>query len=151
MQVFIVDSPLYTAQILDKRRLNKQIIECKQILDAIRGEGKGWFNHPIVKMYKNHDKWLQIYMWILQEWSLEKSDLLMLMHMNQWCIDNKPDFLTEEYFHQMKRRLYTKDKEHYNMWGELEETNINMYFVDGEWRYYKNGKQIKDYGEPKLI
>lgn len=38
MQIFIVGSILETAKALDKRRLNKQIIECKQILAAIDGE-----------------------------------------------------------------------------------------------------------------
>jgi hypothetical protein len=37
MQVFIVGSPLETAKALDNRRLNKQIIECQQILDALNG------------------------------------------------------------------------------------------------------------------
>lgn len=40
MQVFIVGSPLYTAKSLDKRRLNKQIIEYRQILDAIKGKAR---------------------------------------------------------------------------------------------------------------
>lgn len=142
MQVFIIGSPWETAKILDKRRLNKQIIECKQILAAINGENKAWFNHPIVHMYKNHAKWLRVYMWILDEWNAEKSDLLMLMHMNDWAEKNKPEFLTEEYYTQMKCRLYTKDKNHYNMWGELEETDVNWYYVDGQWKYYRNGKQI---------
>ena len=30
MNVFIIGTPLETAKILDKRRFNKQIIECKQ-------------------------------------------------------------------------------------------------------------------------
>lgn len=36
MQVFIVGSPLETARVLDPKRLRKQIIECQQILDAIK-------------------------------------------------------------------------------------------------------------------
>ena len=35
MQVFIIGSLLDTAMCLDKKRLNKQIIECQQILKAI--------------------------------------------------------------------------------------------------------------------
>lgn len=61
MQVFIVGSPFETAKALDKRRLNKQIIECGQILDAISGETKAWIKHPCVKMYFNHVKWLEWY------------------------------------------------------------------------------------------
>ena len=41
MQVFIVGTPYETAEALDAKRLNKQIIENKQIMDAIIGTGKG--------------------------------------------------------------------------------------------------------------
>ena len=51
MNVFVIGSPIETAKCLDPRRLNKQIIECKQILKAIDGETKAWANHPATKMY----------------------------------------------------------------------------------------------------
>lgn len=39
MQVFVpYQEPFEVATFLDSRRLNKQIIECRQILAAIRGE-----------------------------------------------------------------------------------------------------------------
>lgn len=47
MQIFITGSPLETAEALDARRLNKQIIECRQILAAIDGTSKAWSNHPV--------------------------------------------------------------------------------------------------------
>ena len=43
----------------------------------------------------------------------------------------------------MKRRLYTKDKNYYNQWSELGESNINYYFVDNQWLLYENGKLIQ--------
>ena len=44
MQVFIIGTPFETAKSLDKKRLNKQIIECKQILKAIDGESNiNWY------------------------------------------------------------------------------------------------------------
>lgn len=144
MQVFIVGSVLETAQSLDKKRLNKQIIECQQILDAIEGVGKGWFNHPITKMYKDHAQWLRVYKWCLEEYNNSQSDLLMLIHYNKFCEDNKPSFLTEEYFTQMKKRLYTKNNQHYSQWESLGESEVNWYFVEGEWLYYKNGKRVKN-------
>lgn len=61
MQVFIIGTPFKTAQILDKRRLNKQIIECGQILDAIEGKTSAWTNHPCTIMYRNYVKWLSNY------------------------------------------------------------------------------------------
>lgn len=37
MNVFIIGTPLETARALDKARLNKQIIECQQMLDEVIG------------------------------------------------------------------------------------------------------------------
>lgn len=36
MQIFIIGTPFETAKALDRKRLNKQIIECQQILDDTR-------------------------------------------------------------------------------------------------------------------
>ena len=41
MQVFIIGTPFETAEALDARRINKQMIENKQIMDAVLGSGKG--------------------------------------------------------------------------------------------------------------
>lgn len=44
----------------DKRRFNKQIIECNQIIKAIEGN-KAWRNHPITKMYELNKNWVELY------------------------------------------------------------------------------------------
>ena len=63
MQVFVpyID-PFLTACALDKRRLNKQIIECGQILRAIADEHASWAHHPVVAMWKDYSFWLFNYM-----------------------------------------------------------------------------------------
>lgn len=67
MQVFVpYRTPIECAANLDRRRQNKQIIECRQILAAIRGESNAWRNHPCVKMYRNHAEWLEYYMFCLE-------------------------------------------------------------------------------------
>ena len=142
MQVFVIGKVLDTFEVLDKRRLNKQKIECQQILNAIDGVSNAWKNHPIVKSYTPYRKWLQIYMWLIEEYTSSSSDLLMMFHYNKWLWENKPIFHTEEYFNQMKRRLYSKDKEYYSCYNELGESDINWYYVDNEWIYYKNGKRV---------
>jgi hypothetical protein len=144
MQVFIVGTVLETAKALDSRRLNKQIIECRQIIDAIQGTGKGWFNHPVVKMYEDHTNWLRCYMWCLEEYQNKKSDALMLMHYNNYCEENKPAFFNDDFFTQMKRRLYTKDNEYYKQWADLGESDINWYWSPTENKFikYVNGKRI---------
>ena len=43
----------------------------------------------------------------------------------------------------MKRRLYTKDPIHYAQLSHLGTSETNWYFVDGSWKYYENGKLIK--------
>ena len=143
MQIFIVGDLFETAQALDSRRLNKQIIECRQILSALNGDSKFWRNHPCTLQYKEHIQWLRTYMWFLEEWREKRSNLIMLIEYNLYCKTNKPLFHTQEYFNQMKRRLYTKDNEYYKQWAELGESNVNWYYVDNEWRYYENGKRVK--------
>lgn len=62
MQVFIpYPSPIATACVLDAKRLNKQLVECAQILDAIDGKSQAWKNHPVTKMYTPHREWLDRY------------------------------------------------------------------------------------------
>jgi hypothetical protein len=140
MQVFIIGTPLETARALDRKRLNKQIIECQQILDALNG-AKAWSNHPCVLQYKGHEFWLKCYLSCLcyvkwGEWEEAKDT-------SQLADNNRPEWHTQEYFDQMKRRLYEKDEEYYKQWGYLGKSYENWYFVDGEWRIYENGKRIK--------
>lgn len=58
-----------SAKVLDYRRLGKQRVECKQILNAIaRGSG-GWSNHPATNMWRGYEPALRQYMRaIILEW-----------------------------------------------------------------------------------
>ena len=139
MQVFIVGTPFETARALDKRRLNKQIIECQQILDALNG-AKAWSNHPCVLQYRGHEEWLKLYKYILEAYRYPHASAVYYDLVADKC---RPPFHTQEYFDQMKRRLYAKDPIHYAQWADLGTSEENWYFVDGEWRIYRNGKRIK--------
>lgn len=139
MQVFIVGSPLETAMALDPKRLNRQIQETKVILAALNG-AKAWSNHPCVLQYRGYEKWLEIYKGILM--SYEKCEFGTAILSNMYAERVRPDWHTQEYYDQMKRRLYTKDTEHYKQWADLGKSDCNWYFVDGEWRKYVNGKRI---------
>ena len=141
MQVFIVGTPLETARALDDRRLNKQIIECKQILDALNG-AKAWSNHPCVLQYRGYEQWLYEYLQCLKEFA--KGRVYTPQEYSRIADKYRPSFHTQEYFDQMKRRLYTKDPVHYEQWAHLGTSEVNWYFVENEWRYYKNGKRVKD-------
>lgn len=140
MQVFIVGNPLETAMALDPKRLRKQVIECRQILDAING-AKAWSNHPCVLQYRGYEAWLRAYYGCLYSYVRGKEQDAIVY--SELADAIRPDWHTQEYYDQMKRRLYTKDKEHYKQWADLGESNENWYFVDGSWRKYVNGKRIE--------
>lgn len=147
MQVFIIGTPFETAIALSRRHLNNQINEASIILDALNGKTT-WSNHPCVLQYRGYEEWLQSYKECLEECQEGKSDdspdggFYGMRDASRHCEVCKPSFHTQEYYDQMKRRLYTKDKEHYKQWAYLGESQENWYFVDGKWRKYVNGKRI---------
>jgi hypothetical protein len=49
------------AQILDKKRVWKQVIEAKMILDTIKTGRKAWANHPVTRMWRGHEGLLTVY------------------------------------------------------------------------------------------
>lgn len=60
-----------SAECLDYRRLGKQRVEAKQILDILLNETdkKGWRNHPAVLMWKGYEEALALYHdTIILEW-----------------------------------------------------------------------------------
>lgn len=130
MQVFIIGSPLETSLVLDRKRLNKQIIECSQILAALNGK-KAWANHPCTKQYKPNQEYLTHYMLCLKYFKEGNTDLAT--EENNKAIKLTPSFHVCEYFDQMKRRLFTKDNNHYKQWELLGKSNVNWY-----WSYEKN-------------
>jgi hypothetical protein len=143
MQVFIVGSPLETARAMagDTRRYNKQIIEVGQILDALNGNS-AWSNHPCVLQYRGREEWLRAYKECL-EWYVrgdEGKALWASTLADYW----RPMFHTQEYFDNMKARLYTKNTQHYAQFAEYGTSDYNLYYVDGEWRKYVNGKRVSN-------
>lgn len=141
MQVFIIGTPLETAIALDRGRLNKQIIECKQILDALNG-AKAWSNHPCVLQYRGHEMWLEHYRDCLMFYARGEYKLAQIE--SYYAEDlHRPYWHNDAYYLQMKRRLYTKDPEHYKQWADLGKSDENYYYVDGQWRIYKNGKRVQ--------
>jgi hypothetical protein len=60
MTIFIIGSVEDTADELDYRRFNKQILECQWIIDMAEGRTKP-SNHPAYLMYKDHIEWVKLY------------------------------------------------------------------------------------------
>lgn len=77
MQTFLPHSNfLQSAACLDRQRLGKQRVECKQILLALgvpvganTPRGSAWRNHPATRMWKGYEGSLATYGWIVcMEW-----------------------------------------------------------------------------------
>ncbi len=168
MQIFIVGTPLETAEALDPKRLRSQINECKVILRAINAQKEysegviskreliavGFGFHPIVKSYVNHYEWLLYYLDTLTAYSRHKqyskyqtadsvgSHYEDAREANSRAVALTPEFITEEFMNHHKRRLYTKNPTHYAQWAELGASHRNWFSVDGEIWVYENGKRI---------
>ena len=59
------------AKVLDNKRLGKQRVEAKQILNILTGETqtKGWRNHVVTKMWRDYESALKLYYNIIvEEW-----------------------------------------------------------------------------------
>lgn len=72
MQVFLpYAKPNKTVKCLDNKRLNKQILECFQIMSAITNINIGWkipkyvYNHPCTLLWKNNISYLKVYTYSL--------------------------------------------------------------------------------------
>ena len=154
MQVFVCyPEPLKVAQAMwkDSKRYNKAILELKQILNAIDGVGKGWFNHPVVKMYKEYRDWLECYMnvfkyykamWTNNNFYTQSAYSVLLSDYEKKAEKLTPPFLTDEFCRQHARRLYTKSPELYPQFAEYGTSEENWYVIDGQIVKYINGKRI---------
>ena len=62
MQTFLpYSSFIESARCLDYRRLGKQRVEARQILNALHRTTGGWVNHPAVRMWRGHEGSLVLY------------------------------------------------------------------------------------------
>lgn len=70
MQTFVpYDNHRLSARALDRQRLGKQRVECKQILLALVGDSTGWVNHPATKMWRGSERFLLGYaLSVCAEW-----------------------------------------------------------------------------------
>ena len=110
MQIFLPYKNVFeTAKCLDNRRLNKQITECNQILDAIDG-AKAWCNHPITKMYKEHYYWVLKYKEILALFYKKVIDVAAII--SQEALEITPYFITDDYYQFLIDIGYAEDPEY---------------------------------------
>lgn len=143
MQVFIIGTPLETAMALDSARLRKQIIETQQILDALNG-AKAWSNHPCVLQYRGYEFWLRCYKRVLEAVQYGGKYSIRCQYNDYRAREATPDWHTQEYYDQMKLRLFEKDEEHYKQWSHLGKSLDNWYYIDGKFVKYRNGRKVEE-------
>lgn len=131
MQTFVpFASFVKSASSLDKKRLNKQLLEGRQIYNILSsGKRKGaWVNHPAVLMWRNRENALHSYLKAIKiecdsrGISTTKNwDAITQMHESNWDRGGKilmPEWWGDERVHQSHRNnLYIKDPDHYSQFS----------------------------------
>ena len=127
MQTFVPFPELdYSAQCLDNKRLNKQLLEGRQIYNILSsGKTSGaWVNHPAVKMWRNYDNALYAYLINIYQECIARGikadknwEVIEQMHHWNWNRGSNtimPPWWGDERVHQSHRNnLYVKDPEYY--------------------------------------
>jgi hypothetical protein len=132
MQTFVpFDSFKDSASVLDNKRLNKQLLEGRQIYKILASNQSSgaWVNHPAVKMWKGHDTALYQYLFAIKEECDDRSISTQknwdaIEHIHEWNWhrgDNvfMPNWWGDERVHQSHRNnLYRKDPKHYEQFAK---------------------------------
>lgn len=127
MQTFVPYADFQrSAEVLDNKRLNKQLLEGRQIYSIIssgRTTG-GWVNHPAVKMWRNRDNALFLYLEAMKDEcdargisTTKNWDAILEMHEWNWDRGSgviMPMWWGDERVHESHRNnLYVKSPEMY--------------------------------------
>jgi len=118
-----------SARVLDNRRLGKQRVEAKQVMNAIlrrmgliRDGRRGWLNHPITLMYYNDGRpyfrdLIGYFNACVEEWRLRRMrssiSLSDIEHLIQGVISAEGHPLTPTHEIEYRRILILKEPEHY--------------------------------------
>ncbi|MFA7143534.1 MAG: MSMEG_6728 family protein [Candidatus Dojkabacteria bacterium] len=138
MQTFLPYTDfIKSAKCLDYKRLGKQRVEAKQILNILLNETdkKGWCNHPAVLMWKGYEWALKVYYHtMLQEWedrgyknnmSYYPTSCWLDDYTCEWDITDfivYPSWLTDEFCSRHRSALLAKDFEYYKKFNWVEES-----------------------------
>jgi hypothetical protein len=127
MQTFVPFADLdESASVLDSKRLNKQLLEGRQIYSILTSKKTtgAWVNHPAVKMWRNFDTALYSYLYAVyvecnnRGIKTDKNwQAIQEMHNANWDRGDNvvmPHWWGDERVHQSHRNnLYVKDPEYY--------------------------------------
>lgn len=143
----------------DKRRYNKQIIECKQIIAAIEGTSMAWRNHPVVYQYRNRVQWLKYYMQVLEAYKIGGIKYVTNLLLDQRLLDKikevEPDFVhDQEYLDVHKRRLYQKNPKVFPEFAPYDSWNMSNWYcvpLDFEIPNRRNVKLVKECSTYRVV
>ncbi len=140
-------------KVLDWRRLGKQRVEAKQILNILlnRTETKGWRNHPITRMWDGYDNALKEYFNIcVAEWIDRGYNNNMELETIRGSVEY-PKWLGNNIFHSSHRaNLLRKDFSHYAKFGWDENPSNPYVWLDtNQDQYYEQhvGTGLRNYLE----
>jgi hypothetical protein len=115
LQTFLPYPDFYhSAFVLDPRRLGKQRVEAKQILDVLANGNAHWEFHPAVRMWRGYEPALILYMDVMiVEW--QRRGYANTMPIVMTTLDPPlPPWMGEEAFHlSHQSNLLRKDWEYY--------------------------------------
>tara|TARA_R110000822_G_scaffold79337_8_gene189800 strand:- start:2544 stop:3023 length:480 start_codon:yes stop_codon:yes gene_type:complete len=147
MQTFLpYPDMIKSAKALDYKRLGKQRVEAKQIINAITGvprkDGKpykGWISHPCSVMWKDYVPALKFYHNIvIKEWEDRGYNNNMPLFELKADSFNMPWWYGDESFHSSHRaNLLRKDPDYYSQHGWKEDPNDPYVWHDVEKKWYK--------------
>jgi hypothetical protein len=151
MQTFLpIPSFQSSAEVLDNKRLGKQRVEAWQILQALRGQTKGWVNHPATVMWRGHEQSLILYGLVIStEWRKRGFQDVMADRFQAELID--PNFQLPWWFglpdfHLSHRsNLIRKDAEYYRKQFDFEITPDDLPYLwpqDDGYFHVTNGTKI---------
>lgn len=128
MQTFVPFANLaLSAHVLDSKRLNKQLLEGRQIYGILASNKRtgAWVNHPAVKMWRNYDTGLYAYLRAIKDECVTRGiqteknwTAIEQMHESNWHRGDKivmPAWWGDDRVHEShKFNLHRKDTEHYH-------------------------------------
>ena len=115
---------------LDNKRLGKQRVEAKQIIQTILENKKSWSNHPAITMWRDNVTCLKFYFnHCLQEFEARGFKNIIL---TEYCLDKEvvyPYWWNDPRFHDShKSNLLRKYPEHYSKFGWSVPPNLEYYW-----------------------
>lgn len=136
-----------SAKALDYRRLGKQRVEAWQILQALRGQTKGWVNHPATKMWRGYERALCDYgiaickEWIARGYKDSMLERFVAVH-SELPNTGLPIWLGSNSFHASHQsNLNRKDNTYYNFNVESDLPYLWYESLLGTMQVWKVGKK----------